>query len=36
MFPSLLQSGEEYTNAQADFAKAKELGYEPDPGGDKI
>lgn len=30
MFPSLLQVQAEYTNAQADFAKAKELGYQPD------
>ncbi len=28
MFPSLLHIGEEFSKAQADFAKAKELGYE--------
>jgi TIR domain len=32
-FTSLLQVQEEYTNAQADFAKAKELGYQPNESG---
>lgn len=35
IFPSLLQVRDEYTNAQADFSKAKELGYEPEESAEK-